>query len=92
MNKLIEVGKFIAVKSNQEYVNVYNIKKFKEMSNDKIVCWNSSETKELFFDYFQELPDGDRHPFMDCWKDSKGKIVTWNEIEDGNTFIKISSK
>lgn len=42
---------FIAVKSNDKYINGYQIKKFKEISNDKIVCWNSSETKEVYNTY-----------------------------------------
>lgn len=82
-------GKFIAVRSNLEYDGFYSIKKFKEILNDKIVCFNSDETKELLFDYYQELPDGDRHPFMDCWKNPKGEIVTWETIESTNTFVKI---
>jgi len=82
----VKSGEYIAVKNNDEYIDFYNMRIFNEINGDKIICWNRTETKLLEYDFYQEFPPDNRHPFSDCWKTAKGESVTWKDMENSNVF------
>ena len=86
MSVSIKIGEYIAVKSNEEYIDLYNMRLFEKIDGGKIICWNNSETKLLEYDFYQEFPSDNRHPFTDCWKNAKGEVVTWEYMENSNVF------
>lgn len=83
-NKLLK-DEFIAVKKDEQYLNAFSIFKFKEIRNNKIICLNKKETKELEFDYYQ-LIIGNNLPNPNKWLNYKNEIVSIKEMIERNTF------
>jgi hypothetical protein len=83
----MEKNQIIFVKKNDEYINGYQIRQFKEVREDKIVCYtNNNPDKELFYDFYQDFPDNDKGPFESFWKNSKKEIVEGDFICSKNTY------
>lgn len=76
---------YIAIKRNDEYINAYSIKEFKEFKKDKIICLDKIGKKELIFDYYQHIY-GNNQPFLNLWKDSKSNVIDYKVIESNNCF------
>lgn len=77
-------GEWVFVKKADEYINCYQIRKFKEFRNGKIVCVKeideNSET-EREYSFYSRYSNDDRHPSTTFWFNGLKNHLTWAVME-----------
>lgn len=87
---MIEKGTFIGVKLHSQYINGYQIRKFDSFSGDKILCWNTKETKLLEYDMYREI-ENDSFKENTYWKNSNNIDISYDMIKELNTYNQITT-